>query len=180
MEDVFEKVSAHFIKGMMFHDSMANYYDFLNLRGYKRFHEYQFLCDTKNYRKLNRYYINHHSRLVSESEFDEPNVIPDSWYRYKREEVDTSTKKNAIETAMQKYVEWEKETKDLLEKSIKELYDAGAINDACFLKKMLKKVSKELKYAERKKIELSNINYDLDYIMQEQKCIHDKYMEKIK
>ena len=178
MEEVFEKISAHYIKGMMIHDKLANGYDFLNLRGYKRFHEYQFICDTKNYRKINRYYINHHSRLVSEAKFDEPSVIPDSWYRYKREEVDLSTKRSAVETMMQKWIDWERETKSLLESSIKSLYDDGAIADACFLKRFLEKVNKELKYAERKKIELDNVNYNIDFIMQEQESIHDRYCMK--
>ena len=119
--EIFEKISAHYIKGMMLHDKLANYYDFLGMRGYKRYHEHQFYCDCKAFRKLNRYYINHYSRLIAETEFDEYNIIPNSWYRYKREEVDTATKKNAVETAMQKWIEWETETKKLLENSIKEL-----------------------------------------------------------
>ena len=173
--EIFEKISAHYIKGMMLHDKLANYYDFLGMRGYKRYHEHQFYCDCKAFRKLNRYYINHYSRLITETEFDEYNIIPNSWYRYKREEVDTATKKNAVETAMQKWIEWETETKKLLENSIKELEDGGHISDACFMRKFLKSVSKELKYAERKKIELNAVNYDLDYILQEQTKIHDLY-----
>lgn len=180
MEEVFEKLSAHFIKGMMFHDQMANYYDFLNLRGYKRCHEYQFYRDSIAYRKINRYYINHHSKLIPESEIDDPALIPDSWVRYKREEVDASTKRTAVETGIRKYVEWEKETKEALESSIKTLTDDGYIADACFLKEFLADVDKELKCVMRWMISLKDANYDISYIMGQQDCKHDYYMKKTK
>ena len=178
MEEIFKKLSAHFIKGMMVHDQLANYYDFLGLRGYKRCHEYQFYCDTIAYRKINRYYINHHSVLIPEMKVDDPEIIPDGWYRYKREEVDAQTKRNAIETGMNKWIEWERETKELLEDSIKELYTAGNVADSMFLKEILTHVSRELKYAERKSIELNTMNYSIKEIVQEQGYLHDKYKKK--
>ena len=179
MEVIFERLSAHFIEGMMIHDQFANYYDFLGFRGYKRCHEYHFLSETMSYRKLNRYYINHHGKLIPEMEVDDPNVIPGSWIRYKREDVDTSTKRNAVETAIKRWVSWEKETKSMLEEGIKSLCEAGKMADAMFLKKFLKSVDCELKYAERKMIELQDVNYDIGFIMQEQECIHDKYIKKM-
>ena len=38
VDEIFSKLSGHMIKGLMIHDQMSDYYDFLSLRGYKRCH----------------------------------------------------------------------------------------------------------------------------------------------
>ena len=42
IEEIFGRISQHMIRGMMTHDQLASYYDFLGLRGYKRCHEYHY------------------------------------------------------------------------------------------------------------------------------------------
>ena len=64
IEEIYGRISKHMILGMMIHDQLANYYDFLGLKGYKRCHEYHFLSETCAYRGLNRYFINHHNKLI--------------------------------------------------------------------------------------------------------------------
>lgn len=180
MEEVFSKLSAHFIKGMMVHDQMARYYDFLGLKGYKRIHEYQFYEDSKTFRRINRYYINHHSKLVPEMRVEDPALIPESWYNYKREDVDPQTKRNSVEIGINKWVEWERTTKSELESAIKTLQDNGFMADAKWCQNILSKVSYELKKAERKLIELKGVSFDLIYITEEQQKVHDNYKEKMK
>ena len=94
--------------------------------------------------------------------------------------VDSQTKRNAIETAMQIWVNWEDETRKTIEEFIKVLWDDGNISDAMYLKGMLKDVEHEYKCAMRKMIELKSVNYDIVSIMEEQPCIHDKYKCKMK
>lgn len=31
LDEIFSELSAHFIKGLMFHDQMSNYFDFLHM-----------------------------------------------------------------------------------------------------------------------------------------------------
>ena len=64
LKEIYSKISEHMINGMMLHDQMANYYDFLGLKGYKRCHEYHFMKETCDYRGLCRYYINHYSEFL--------------------------------------------------------------------------------------------------------------------
>ena len=173
--DIFSDLSAHFIKGMMVHDQMANYYDFLSLRGYKRYHEYQFKKDSCNYRKLNRFYLNHYNRLIPEKSVTDPSIIPETWYRYTREDVDPATKKTAIKTAVTEWVRWEVATLSKLQQAQLELYDDGEVASALFINKFIKDVKKELKCAKRMALELNAVDYDLCYILDKQKSIHDKY-----
>lgn len=173
--DIFSELSAHFIKGMMVHDQMANYYDFLSLRGYKRYHEYQFKHDSCNYRKLNRFYINHYNKLIAEKPVSDPNIIPETWYRYSREDVDPATKKTVIKAGISEWIRWETATLAKLQQAQLDLYDDGEVASAMLINKFIKDVEKELKCAKRTQLDLTAVDYDMCYILDMQKPIHDKY-----
>ena len=38
VEEIFKNLANHMIKGLILHSELANYYDFLNLTGYKKCH----------------------------------------------------------------------------------------------------------------------------------------------
>lgn len=42
-EEIFSKIANTYVNGIMFHTDMVQYFDFLNLHGYKRLHEYSTL-----------------------------------------------------------------------------------------------------------------------------------------
>lgn len=173
--EIFSDLSAHFIKGMMVHDQMANYYDFLSLKGYKRCHEYHFKKESCSYRKLNRFFINHYNKLIMEKSVSDPNIIPESWYRYSRDEIDVQTKKNAVKNGLEQWIRWETETLTKLQQAQLDLYDDGEVASALFINKFIKNVECELKDAKKKQIELAAVEYDMSYILGEQKRIHDEY-----
>lgn len=178
--EIFAKLSAHMIEGLMTHEQLANYYDFLSLKGYKRLHEYHYLEETCYYRKLCRYYINHFNKLIPDMKVDNPEVIPMSWYQYKREDVDVSTRRNAVRNGVEKWIEWEKETKKLYQESYKELMELGEVAAAKFLCCFIENVDDELKKAERCKLYRSATDYDMTLIEQDQYGMHHKYREKVK
>ena len=86
---------------------------------------------------------------------ERPDVIPESWYRYSRGDVDSSTRNNAIRVSSGKWVDWERATKTLYEEMCKELMDIGEIASAMFVSRMVKDVSHELAEAERAHIDLN-------------------------
>ena len=180
VDEIFRELSSHMIKGVMIHDQLADYYDFLNLHGYKRCHEYHAKCEMCGYRHLHRYYINHYNRLVEEENIPNPDTIPASWYRYTRQEVDANTKRNAVKNGIEKWVAWEKETKELYQRMYHELEELGEIAAAKMLCCYIKSVDKELKWAERKHINLETADYSIGYILGEQDHLHDWYKEKMR
>ena len=177
--DIFNDLSAHFIRGMMVHDSLATYYDFLSMRGFKRYHEYQFKCDSCNYRKLNRFYVNHYNKMITEKSVGDPNIIPESWYRYSREDVDVETKKTAVKNGMAEWIRWETATLAKLQQAHLDLYDDGEVASAMLISKFIKDVEKELKCAKRMYLDLTAVNFDMPYILDKQKSIHDKYKKML-
>lgn len=179
VEEIFTKLSEHMINGMMFHEQMANYYDFMGLHGYKRCHEYHYICETVEHRKLSRFYMNKYNKLIPEPKFENESVIPSNWYRYTRQEVDNSTKKNAVENGVSEWLKWEKETHALYSDMYNELIKIGDITAAYYVQCLICKVEKEIKHAERKQLALEATEYSLAYVVGQQDAIHDKYKKKL-
>ena len=165
VDEIFAELKKHALEGMVFHDMMARYYDFLGLRHEKDRHERQYYGETEGYRDLCSYYMGHYNRFIPETKMDQPVVIPETWYRYKRQEVDVGTKTSAVKAGVRKWVEWEQATKQLYEDMTKELIDIGETAAARFLSSYVKAVDDELCEAERKQINLEAINYDLAVII---------------
>lgn len=175
VDEIFAKINTHIIKGLMTHSQMADYYDFLGLKGYKRCHEYHYFAENCTYREVNRYFINHYSRLIPEMPIDNPAIIPESWYKYTRSDVDANTKKNAVKRGLTLWVDWEKETKKLYEEMYAELLAIKEIAGAMLVSELICDVNCELKKAERYMLEKKAVDYDMTVIMGEQKCWHKKY-----
>ena len=178
IEEIFKDISQRFLRGVMFHDYMVDYFNFLNLHGYKRMHEYHAKHEMKGFRKLHRFYIDHYNKLVPDIRFENEEYIPSSWYQYTRQDVDANTKRNAVKEAFEKWESWESETKKYYEQMYKELLDIGEVDSAKKLCAMVEDVSEELKWVQRKRIDLSSADYSIDYILGEQNFYHDFYKKK--
>ena len=178
-EEIFKELAEHQVKGMMIHEQLANYYDFLGLPGYRDCHEYHFLHESCMYRKLNRYYINHYNKLIPEMEFEQVSEIPESWYSHSRSDVDVNTKRNAVKEGLTKWVEWETETKNLYSNMYKEIMENGNVAAAHFLEEYIEDVDCELKKATKYWLNKEAVNYDMTVIIGEQKWKSEKYKNKI-
>lgn len=179
VNEIFRDISSHMIYGIMFHSQQADMYDFLNLHGYKRMSEYHLFCEMKGMRKLHRYFLNHFNMLIEEQEIENPDVIPSSWYRYNRRDVDANTKRNAVKTGMESWVTWEEETKQLYERMYKELMELNEVAAAEKISCFICDVDKELKCAQRRHLTLQSSDFSMDFILFEQDALHDCYKEKL-
>ena len=178
-EKIFSEISEHMLKGLMFHEELANYFAFLALDGYSCCHEYHYKEESHSYRELNKYYITHYNKLIpKKGHIDAPQLIPTNWYAYTRKDVDAGVKRNAVKEAMQVWVNWEKETKELYEKKYIELCETKDVAAALLVKCLVKDVDNELKYAEEQMMALNTSNYDIIYILDEQKPFKEKYAKK--
>jgi len=180
VEEIFQELAAHMLKGTMIHSQMSVAYGFLNLYGYQKCHEYHYCAENKNYRCVQKYYLEHYNKMIHEKEAEKPNLIPDNWYKYSKQEVDINTKRSAIKELMKTWVNWETETKNLLQVFYKELYEIGEICAALKIKKFLEDVDKELNKAQMKYINLETIGYDISAIVKEQKNLYEEFHKKIK
>jgi hypothetical protein len=176
--DVFGRISAHQTEGLMLHSDMADYFDFLGLKGFKRLHEYQYISESVERRGVHRYVINHFNTLPNEDNVSYSSVIPSAWRNFTRETVESGVKKDAVRSGMEKWVSWERDTKKLYESAYKELQDIGEIAASCKVKELIEDVDHELKCAERLHIEFLSVDYDMEFILSVQKEMHDRYKKK--
>ena len=116
VEEIYNEINSRQIAALMFHRQMADYFDFLGLKGYKRLHQHQYICESKENLKVSHYYINHHGKLLSDSFSGEVKMIPAAWLTANRISVGRSTKQKAVEDGFNAYHAWEAETKAVYEK----------------------------------------------------------------
>ena len=180
VDEIYSEIAAHMIKGMMTHEQLANYYDFLGLKGYKRCHEYHYLAETCAYRGLCRYFINHHNKLIPQKQVDDPELIPKNWQNYARQNVDSNTKRNSVRNGLTAWITWEKETKKLYEQMYKELMAIDEVASAMKIGELICDADCELKMAERYWLDKEAVGYDMSDIIAEQKSKHHKYDKKMR
>lgn len=180
--EIYRLIGSRQITALMFHDAMADLFDFLGLQGFKRMHEYQYIVESAEHRALKRYYLNHHGKLLPDTEVSPVSVIPSDWYKYTRMDVTSSIRKQAVKTAFEQYYEWESETKELYSTAAVYLMNWHKAADFNKINGLLMDVDKELKHIERLIIRMSSVDYDPVYVDSLQDEYHKKYkgmMDKV-
>lgn len=180
VDEIYSQIAQHMIEGLMVHSQLADYYSFLGFEGYSKCHKYHYFLENANYKKICDYYLHHYNKLIIEKPFKNPGIIPETWYKYTRQDVNGSTKKSSVQTGLEKWVEWEKETKTLYENMFMELMSLGEVAGAMELKKYIIDVDDELAEACQKHIDKKGMDFDLPTIIAEQKEICKKYDHKLK
>ena len=179
IEEIFTELTNHMIQGVMVHERMADYYDFLSLKGYRYCHEYHSLKESIEYRKLYHYYMETYNKLIPETHFETPNVIPNNWYKYTRQDVDTKTKRTSVKSGLETWHNWEKETKELYEAMFKELYNMGEIAASLKVRDLIADVEEEIATIEDKILKHQAVDYDIQSIIDEQEPLYSKFKGKM-
>ena len=179
VEEVFTKLVNHMREGVMTHGEMARAYDFIGLEGFARMHDYHQCEEKQGYLCLLHYYSCHYHKLLKIEEIPLPKIIPETWYKYSTTDVDNGTKKGAVKELMEKWVQWERATKQLYQEMRKELYVQGEVAAAIKIDCYIKDVDKELVHAEKKMIKLESLGYEISTLLKWSKDYKIKYKEKL-
>lgn len=167
--EIFGRISSHMVKGLMIHSDYADYYYFLNLVSYGEMHDKHYSMEVSTHRELKRWYVEHYNKLLPKEDFSYDTVIPQSWLKYSREDVDTNTIRTSVKSGLTAWVEWERETKSLYESMFKELMNIGDITGALYVQDLICDVSKELDFATSCMLTKNAVDYGISEIMQDQK-----------
>lgn len=178
--EVFQTINDHQIEALMLHDQMADLFDFLGLMGFKRMHEYQHLSESVSRRGLKRYYLNHHNMLICDGHIENPRVIPEDWSKYTRMDVTPQVRKQAVQRAFARYLDWETKTKTLYETMAKHLMSWGYVADFNKINDLISDVDMELKCLTRMCLRLRSVEYDAMYLVTIQDSLHEEYQKKTK
>lgn len=175
VDEIFKILATHMVKGCKTHEELANYYDFLSLKGFRACHEHQYIEESCGYRKLCRYYMKHYKKLIQPDKVQEVKLIPSSWYGHERQDVDIILKRESAKTGFETWINWQKETKNLYENMYSELIALNQIATAMFLKKYICDVTKEIEKAEKEYIKYTDLDFRIEFLIQDQKKLYHKY-----
>jgi hypothetical protein len=176
--DVFTEIAKYEAEGLMFHDGMADYFDYLNLMGFKRLHEYRFLAEAVEMRGVHRYFINHFGLPLNGFTPEKKQVIPSVWRGFERDAIEQSAKRSAVAENFEEWVRWEKKGKRLMEESYQQLCNLNEVAAACKVRELVHDADMELKCAQRMHIRLKTIDYDMVAIDMMQDELHEQYRKK--
>ena len=106
VEEIFSTLAEHMQEGLLVHQQLADIYSFLNLCGYKKCHEYHYYEESRNYRCLCNFYMEQYYKLIppKEPKTKRKELIPSSWYKYEKIDVDANTKRTAVK-AYQRFIQ---------------------------------------------------------------------------
>ena len=178
--EIFSAILARQKKALSFHEQLCIIFNFLNLHGFKRLHEYQYRTESDTMQEIHRHYIKQHDRLIRVVPVESASEIPNDWYNAERNEVDGSIISQYAKREFQAYVQWESDTLNELERYAHELMEIGEVKDFAFVKAMVCDVAKELERAKRLYYKMSATGFDVAFIEEMQDEIHDKFKEKLK
>ena len=174
-KEVYAAINARQVTAMMFHSEMADLFGFLNLDGFKDMHEHQFLCESASFRAIRNYFMTHYGKLIPDEEVYPVEIIPDDWYRYKRTEVTAEVRKQAVKAAIEQYLDWEKETKEVYSQMASLLMSWQKTPDFGKVNELVQEVCEEIKRVEHLYLELKSVNYETEHVLAIQPKLSRKY-----
>ena len=172
---VYAAINARQLTALMFHSEMADLFAFLTLKGFQDMHEYQYLVESAGYRAVRNYYMTQYGKLLQEDDPHPIDVFPEDWYRYKRSDVTPEIRRQAVQVALEQYLDWEKETKDRYTQYASLLMSWTKTADHAKVSKMIHEVDEEIKNLERMHADFKSTRFSMDHIMSTQTKLTRKY-----
>ena len=179
IEEQYINVITRLLDGVMFHEQMSIYYNFLGLKGFSKCHKYHYLSELHSYNCLLEYYINKYNKLINIKPNTDINIIPQNWYKFTKLDVDVSNIRGGIKTGLSKWLEWENETLNIFKESYKYVFDVD-VTFGDLLKNLISDVEGEIKTINESILRNKATDYDIIVIMSEQDAYCKKYKNKIK
>lgn len=170
MEDIFN----HKMNGVIFHGDMATAFDFLGLKGFRKWQEHQCDEEVEETNELQHHFIKHHKMLFEPYKGHyESEVIPADWIGVSAMNISASDIEKHTKRLLKLYHNWEKETIEVLKEQLKKLIELEAYSEYIEVRMLCEEVYKEMHFVEDFCMELESVNYDCKYIMkvQERFCI---------
>lgn len=166
-------------EGICYHREMAKAYEFLGLWGFSKCQLYHQCEELQGKMLLEHYYTAHYFKLIQLENFEKPEIIPVTWFKYTTQSVDLNTKRTAVKDLVTKWIDWERKTKKFYQEMRHELEILQEYDSAARLDKYIHDVSHELHNAEKLLIKLDSIGYDLITIEEWSTNWNKKYKKKL-
>lgn len=160
INDIFGTISSHMLEGIMMHDQLYRFFLFLRLNKFAKKQEDQYKDESKEYHKINKYFITHKNRLIKWIPIEISEYIPREWYESNRRDITPKDVREGTIFALSSWISWEEESLELYKRCYTDALNLGNVEDLTILQDLVDDVSKELKEANELRILLSGMNFD--------------------
>ena len=178
MKEIFQKIINRQAEGVAIHDLMGDYYDFLQLDGFRCLHRCQFIEEAETLKKLKHYYIKHFGSVPMPSKIDTKiSVIPSDWPLHETSEITGTSSKSLTKTGLELYLSWEKETSKFYEECAKKLKENDLLEEYYMVLDLMGNVEGEIHEIKEIIITLQAVDYNVEAIKKIQYKLKWEYKE---
>lgn len=163
-EELYSIINARQIAAVMMHSDLVALYAFLSLDGFTKLQCKQYKDESKTHIKLLEYCINRHNKLPAEMELKRVPILPQDWGKYTRQDVTPQARKKQVMESLTVWLEWEKETVEILSGAAKAMFEQGYIADYEFLVPYIVDTIKEVQEITDLLASLKAVDYDEIYL----------------
>ena len=177
IRNIMKETYDHIMNGVIMHSNMVDFYDFLHLKGFRKWQEHNVEEEFCHVTEIQHHFIKrHHMMIPPYEEHFTSGVIPTSWYDHSAIEVTKDDIVREVKRSLHEYLDWERKTQIFLKEKTKELIELDAFAEYMDLRELEENVACEIHYLENLIIELESVGYDSIYIqrLQERFCIEFK------
>lgn len=177
--EIFSKINSTQLTGVMFHNDMISYFEFLSLKGFSMIQKYQYFSENVEMQNVSNYFMRHYNTFIPNSDVKQLNVIPNDWKNYVRFDVDKNTREKSVKRAFDEWRKWEHNAKKVYEKAYVDLISIEEISAANFVLDLVMDVNGEIARIEDMILELQSVSYDSVAIRDMQHPLFEEYREKV-
>lgn len=172
--EVFNLISNRLVEATMMHSELGDLFAYLGLDGFVKTQDYQFVSENYDRNLVNRYAIFNLGYVINNDGVRGSKYIPGELNGVARLDVNSLDKKDMTRYAVETWVNWETETKELYGNWYINLCDNHSISSSLFVDNLVKGVDDELKRASNILVELKNVNFEMrDIVLMQEKYKRD-------
>lgn len=172
--DVLGEVSDRLVQGLMFHNEQASLNRLLGFYGFAAMHEYQYLSDSICMRLVNDWCVDHCGMIPQQGRQSASSVL-DKWRGRDRDGIDRDMRRRALIESFEEYVAWERGTLSLYQRACDSFVRGGESFAYHLIETLVCEVGDELAEARRMWTELSATDWDMAYVMEQQRQLESDY-----
>lgn len=108
-------IGERLLGGVMFHTEMTDLFSFLGLKGFHKWQKNQMCDEVKTLQKFKSHVMQYHHMLLNLDNAARPEpLIASDWYNRSALDITQSDITNILRSTLDRYVQWEEETKRIL------------------------------------------------------------------
>lgn len=179
-KDIFADVLRNILEGLMFHNQMIMYFDYMGLTGLADLQRCRFRDENKEMMHLQRYFVECYGTVPNEANVEARNYIPMEWQSDDRALLRAEQKRDFVKFGIETWKDWEDKSKARYSKAYFDLSDVQDAGGTERLGLLVQSVEQELRYVSGLMDRLRGCDYDMIAVVELDRCAVKEYKKFMK